>query len=152
MSTILQKIELLMFNNLISDNSIIEDDGTYNIPMENHNNQRYSYVDDKEYGQRTEIEQKKILFLNDVMDIFSDLHQYIHENEPDNAPIYFNRVELTKKMEDLLSVNIDEETIDGDSCEEVESVTNKPKEEQTIEQTLEQTLEQITDDVVEMEL
>ena len=27
-------------------------------------------------------------------------------------------------MEDLLSVNIDEETIDGDSCEEVESITN----------------------------
>ena len=42
MTTILQKIELLMFNNLISDNNIIEDDGTYNIPSENHNNQIYS--------------------------------------------------------------------------------------------------------------
>lgn len=149
MGTILEKIDFLIFNNLIGEGNIIEDDGAFNIPMEKHDNQRYSFVDDKDCGERTEIEQKKILFLNDVMDIFSDLHQYIHENEPDNTPIYFNRIELTKKMENLLDVNTDTEPIDGESCEEVEInkevVINK-------EQTLEQTLNQITDDVTDMEL
>ena len=148
MKTILEKINLLIFNNLISEGSIIVDDGTFNVPMEKNDNQRYSYVDDKNCGERTELEQKKILFLNDVMDIMSDLHQYIHENEPDNTPIYFNRVELTKKMEDLLDVNTDTEPIDGESCEEVE-VINK---EDNKEQTLEQTLNKITDDVTDMEL
>ena len=48
------------------------------------------------------------------MDIFSDLHQYIHENEPDNTPIYFNRVELTKNGEFVRCKYT--EPIDGESC------------------------------------
>ena len=63
MDTILQKIELLMFTNMIQDDHIVEDDGTYNVPMENKTNLRYSFVDDKDLGNRTLVEQKKIIFL-----------------------------------------------------------------------------------------
>ena len=72
--SILHKIEVLMFYNMVADDHIIEDEGQFNIPMENNNNVRYTFVDDKECGERNVIEQKKIIFLNDVMDILSDLH------------------------------------------------------------------------------
>lgn len=140
MDTILQKIELLMFSNMIQDGHIIEDDGTYNVPMENKTNLRYSFVDDKDLGNRTLVEQKKIIFLNDVMDIFTELHGFIHENGLSSDPIYFNKKALTTKMENLLDVNTEQEPLDGESCED------DSKDE------VQQTLEQITTEVTDMEL
>lgn len=134
MTTILQKIELLMFNNLIGEDNIIDDDGAFNIPMEKDDNQRYSFTDDKEIGERTEIEQKKIVFLNDVMDIFSDLHQHIRENDLYENPIFFNKQALQSKVEAELSVNLD----DGEDSNTDEKV--------------DEDLEQITTDVIDMEL
>tara|TARA_B100001094_G_C18194018_1_gene809320 strand:+ start:5210 stop:5629 length:420 start_codon:yes stop_codon:yes gene_type:complete len=139
MDTILQKIELLMFTNMIQDGHIIEDDGTYNVPMENKTNLRYSFVDDKDFGDRTLVEQKKIIFLNDVMDIFTELHGFIHENGLSSDPIYFDKKALTTKMENLLDVNT-EEPLDGESCED------------DSQNEVQQTLEQITTEVTDMEL
>ena len=130
MDEILHKIELLMFYNMISENHIIVDEGTFNLPMENHNNQRYTFTDDKEHGKRTPIEQNKIIFLNDIMEILTDLHTYIHENEPENTPIYFNKNELEKKIGDELSVNVDTEEFDGETektenINEIDKLTNE---------------------------
>ena len=106
------EIEMFMFNHLISDGSIIVDDGSLNITMENHKNLRYTYIDDTE--ERTLIEQKKIIMLNDIMDIFTNLHQYICETE-ETKPIYFDSKALKDKLEEQLSVNID--TVDEEICE-----------------------------------
>ena len=145
MDEILHKIELFMFYNMITDDHIIEDDGTYNVPMETHNNQRYTFIDDKDYGNRTLVDQKKIILLNDVMEIFTDLHNYIHENHPETSPIYFDKNLLKSKIEDELSVNVDSEPIDGESCEETEIVTETVTEE-------EDSINQIIEDVTDMEL
>ena len=47
MEGLIDKIELLMFYHLISEDSIITDEGSLNVEMKNHINQRYSFVDDK---------------------------------------------------------------------------------------------------------
>ena len=41
----------------------------YNVPMENKTNLRYSFVDDKDFGDRTLVEQKKIIFLKNSQDV-----------------------------------------------------------------------------------
>ena len=118
---VVSKIEMFMFNNLILDDHIIVDDGSLNITMENYKNLRYTFIDDKDFGERTVIEQKKIIMLNDVMEIFTDLHQYIRENE-ETTPLYFDRNALKDKIEEQLSVNID--TIDEEICEKTTETTN----------------------------
>ena len=109
MENIVSKIEFLMFNYLIADDSIISDEGTFNIPMQNHNNQRYSFIDDKNYGERSDIEEKKIVFLNETMEILENLHAYIRGNDLYENPIFFNKQVLQSKLEAELSVNLDEE-------------------------------------------
>tara|TARA_B100001115_G_scaffold184128_1_gene185275 strand:+ start:7123 stop:7656 length:534 start_codon:yes stop_codon:yes gene_type:complete len=171
---ILHKIEVLMFYNMVSDDHIIVDEGEFNIPMENNNNVRYTFIDDKDFGERNVVEQKKIIFLNDIMDILSDLHTYIHENEPDYTPIYFNKHALKSKIEKELSVNLEEE-IDGESGEEEdESIQQQQVQHQQVQQQqiqqqqiqqqqiqqqqvqqqqlVDKTIEQITNDVTDMEL
>ena len=111
MEELQEKIESLIFNNLVCHDHIIVDDGSLNVSMENHSNLRYTYIDDKNLGERTLIEQKKIIMLNEVMEILSDLHQYIHETECEK-PIYFDKKALEKKIKENYEVNID--TIDED--------------------------------------
>ena len=147
MDGILHKIELFMFYNMVVDDHIIQDDGTYNVPMENHNNLRYTFIDDKDFGDRTGVEQKKIILLNDMMEIFSDLHTYIHENHPENKPSYFDKNALKSKIENKLDINTDSEPIDGESCEETDTNSDE-----TITDITDQTINQITDEITDMEL
>ena len=150
--SILHKIEVLMFYNMVADDHIIEDEGQFNIPMENNNNVRYTFIDDKECGERNIIEQKKIIFLNDIMEILSDLHSYIHENEPQCTPIYFNKNALKAKIESEISVNLEEE-IDGESGEEDEEISEQPQQPQQQQQPQsDQSIEQLTNEVTDMEL
>ena len=106
MEALVEKIERFVFNNLVCDDHIIVDDGSLNVSMENHSNLRYTYIDDKDVGERTLIEQKKIIMLNEVMEILSDLHQYIHETECEK-PIYFDKKALENKIKENYEVNID---------------------------------------------
>ena len=153
--SILHKIEVLMFYNMVADDHIIEDEGQFNIPMENNNNVRYTFIDDKECGERNIIEQKKIIFLNDIMEILSDLHSYIHENEPQCTPIYFNKNALKAKIESEISVNLEEE-IDGESGEEDEEISEEQQQQQQQPQQQpqqsDQSIEQLTNEVTDMEL
>ena len=124
MEELLVKIERLIFNNLVCDDHIIVDDGSLNVSMENHSNLRYTYIDDKDVGERTLIEQKKIIMLNEVMEILSDLHQYIHETECEK-PIYFDKKGLEKKMKENYEVNIDsidEEDMTDDLSEDISNM------------------------------
>ena len=124
MEELLSKIERFVFNNLVDDDHIIVDDGSLNVSMENHSNLRYTYIDDKDVGERTLIEQKKIIMLNEVMDILSDLHQYIHETECEK-PIYFDKKALEKKIKENYEVNIDsidEEDMTEDLSEDISNM------------------------------
>jgi len=106
---------------LVCHDHIIVDDGSLNVSMENHSNLRYTYIDDKNLGERTLIEQKKIIMLNEVMEILSDLHQYIHETECEK-PIYFDKKALEKKIKENYEVNIDtidEEDMTDDLTEDI---------------------------------
>ena len=89
MENIQSKIELILFNYIVSDEGIIDDEGLYNVPLEYDNNIRYTYSDTNDIGERSIIEQKKLKFLNEVMDILSDIHLYIHQTDPLNKPMYF---------------------------------------------------------------
>ena len=89
MNTIQQKIELLYFHHIVSTNGIIEDEGEHNVPLEHDNNIRYTFTDTNEYGSRTISEQEKLKFINDAMEIMSDIHLYIHHIDSMNKPIYF---------------------------------------------------------------
>jgi len=97
MESIQQKIEMLLFNHIVSEEGIINDEGQYNVPLEFDNNVRYTYEDTNDYGERSVSEQKRIKFLNEVMDLLSDVHLYIHLSDPLNKPMYF----LPQKLEDM---------------------------------------------------
>jgi len=89
MENIQQKIELLFFNHIISVDGIIEDEGEFNVPLEYDNNIRYTFTDTNDYGSRSLAEQHKLKFINDAMEIMSDVHLYIYQNDDKNKPIYF---------------------------------------------------------------
>lgn len=116
LSDIQHKLELLMFNSLIAENHIIEDDGTYNVPVEGHNNMRYTFKDTPEYGSRSPLDIQKLQFLNSVMDIFEDIHQYIYYNDPNNKPMYFLPHSVLEEQEiqknkALIAINTTEHNI-----------------------------------------
>jgi len=123
MEEIGSKIERFVFNNLIDDDHIIVDDGSLNVSMENYKNLRYTFIDDKDLGERTLIEQKKIIMLNEIMEILSDLHQYIHETECEK-PVYFDKKALENKIKEEYEVNIDsiEEDITDDLSDDISNM------------------------------
>jgi len=123
MEEIGSKIERFVFNNLIDDDHIIVDDGILNVSMENYKNLRYTFIDDKDLGERTLIEQKKIIMLNEIMEILSDLHQYIHETECEK-PVYFDKKALENKIKEEYEVNIDsiEEDITDDLSDDISNM------------------------------
>jgi len=98
--TIQQKIELLLFNHIVSADGIIEDEGEFNVPLEYDNNIRYTFTDTNEYGSRSLEEQKKLRFMNDAMDILSDIHLYLYQTDRSNKPMYFIPEEKEKQMEE----------------------------------------------------
>ena len=123
MEEIGSKIERFVFNNLIDDDHIIVDDGSLNVSMENYKNLRYTFIDDKDLGERTLIEQKKIIMLNEIMEILSDLHQYIHETECEK-PVYFDKKALENKIKEEYEANIDsiEEDITDDLSDDISNM------------------------------
>ena len=50
------------------------------------------------------MEIKKIQFINEVFDVFTDLHSYIHDNAPENIPynINLNKQDISIKLESPL--------------------------------------------------
>jgi len=100
MDTIQQKIELLLFNHVVSIDGIVEDEGEFNVPLEYDNNIRYTFTDTNDYGSRSLAEQQKLKFMNDAMDILSDIHLYIHQNDRSNKPMYFVPEEREKQLEE----------------------------------------------------
>ena len=97
MEEIQQKIELILFNYIVTEDAIINDEGEHNVPLEYDNNVRYTYEDSNDYGERSLVEQKRIKFLNEVMALLSDVHLYVYQNDPLNKPIYF----LPEKLEEM---------------------------------------------------
>ena len=89
MENIQQKIELLLFNHIVSGDGIVEDEGEFNVPLEYDNNIRYTFTDTNDYGSRSLEEQKKLKFINDAMEIMSDIHLFIYQNDDKNKPMYF---------------------------------------------------------------
>jgi hypothetical protein len=90
-SDIIIKIELFNFNNLMSEEQrIISDEGQYNVPLESidgsgHDiNIRYLFLDSNEYGNRSELEIKKIKLLNESLDILFDIYTYAQQLEHGN--------------------------------------------------------------------
>lgn len=98
LSDIQHKLELLMFNSLIAENHIIEDEGVDNVPVKGHNNMRYTFSDTPDYDERNELDIQKLQFLNSVMDIFEDIHQFIYYNDPNNKPMYFLPKNIMEKQ------------------------------------------------------
>ena len=103
MENIQQKIELLLFTYIIAEDAIINDEGVHNVPLEYDNNVRYTYEDSNNYGERTLVEQKRIKFLNEVMDLLSDVHLYVYQSNPLNKPMYF----LPEKLKDMKQKEFD---------------------------------------------
>ena len=100
MENIQQKIEYLLFTYIVAEDAIINDEGEHNVPLEYDNNMRYTYEDSNDYGERSIVEQKRIKFLNEVMDLLSDVHLYVHQSDPLNKPLYFfEKLEEMKKKE-----------------------------------------------------
>ena len=55
------------------------------------------WTDDKQWSF-------KIKFINEVFDVFTDLHSYIHDNAPENIPynINLNKQDISIKLESPL--------------------------------------------------
>jgi len=90
-SDIISKIELFNFNNIMSEEQrIISDEGQLNVPLEsidgsgNDINIRYLFIDSNEYGNRSELEIKKIKLLNESLDILFDIYTYAKQIEHSN--------------------------------------------------------------------
>jgi len=125
MEDIQHKIELLFFNHIVSIDGIIEDEGEHNVPLEYDNNIRYTFTDTNEYGTRSLSEQKKLKFINDAMEIMSDVHLFIYQNDPMNKPIYFVPDKITEEKQILNDAPPDHESdFESDEsdieCEDIE--------------------------------
>ena len=70
----------------------------FNVPLEYDNNVRYTYEDSNDYGKRSVVEQKRIKFLNEVMDLLSDVHLYIHQTDNTNKPMYFVPEQIVEQI------------------------------------------------------
>lgn len=73
------KIENIYFNLLIKEDNIIIDEGENNVPLENNRLYRYIFIDSPDYGNRTMNDIKKIILINEIMDILKDIYEYNFE-------------------------------------------------------------------------
>jgi hypothetical protein len=80
------------------EESIICDNGQSNVYMVNGNPRQFDFVDSNEVSQRTDIEDDKIRFLNDVMEIFFDVQRYV--SITDSIEILRNESEMEDNSEE----------------------------------------------------
>ena len=66
---------------------MINDEGKFNVPLENFPNIQYTFSDTNEWGQRSSEEIKRLLFLNEVMNLMYKMHVYINMVETSNLPL-----------------------------------------------------------------
>ena len=77
MESISQKVSTILDTYYTQDGSIICDNGRGNVIMVDGSPLQFDFVDTQETDSRTEIEDDKIKFLNDVMDLFFDIQRYV---------------------------------------------------------------------------
>ena len=94
-SQLLNKIESFMFKHLINNGHILEDDGEYNVPIENYHNGRYTFTDSPEFGNRNKIDINKLIFINEAMNIINEIYTFAKtQNYSEN--IYFNPEKMNR--------------------------------------------------------
>ena len=82
MESISSKVCQIMHEFYQSEDGIICDNGKGNVFVVDGAPLQYDFVDSGEIDERSEIEDQKIKFLNDIMDLFFDIQRYVTVNEP----------------------------------------------------------------------
>jgi hypothetical protein len=77
MESISQKVSTILNTYYNQEGSIICDNGQGNVIMIDGSPLQFDFVDTQETDSRTEIEDDKVKFLNDVMDLFFDIQRYV---------------------------------------------------------------------------
>lgn len=115
---LISRIESFNFNFIISEGQIVSDEGVYNVPLENNDNVRYLYMDSNEYGNRSELEIKKIKMMNESLEIMFDIYTYAHRLDPNYyAKLMGHDPREQHEQEAILNdAPPDGDDVDGDSC------------------------------------
>jgi len=80
---IAQRVDLILFKYLMSDEGIICDEGEGNVSNGPYIKLRYAYKDNEiNMGEESEIKMKKLVFLNDIMGLLIDTQTYFQVNGP----------------------------------------------------------------------
>ena len=82
MESISQKVSTILDTYYNQDGSIICDNGRGNVIMIDGSPLQFDFSDTQEPDSRTEIEDDKVKFLNDVMDLFFDIQRYVTIGQP----------------------------------------------------------------------
>ena len=105
--------------------SIICDNGHGNVLMEDGGPLQFDFTDSYEMGERGGIDEEKIKFLNDVMEIFYEFKQYVEfinyeeigpwqsMNENEEDPGCATELDLNRLKEENEQVNPIGEVLDG---------------------------------------
>ena len=81
MESISSKVSQIMYEFYHREDGIICDNGKGNVFVVDGSPLQYDFVDSGEMDERSEIEDQKIKFLNDIMDLFFDIQRYVTLNE-----------------------------------------------------------------------
>lgn len=81
MESISSKVSQIMYEFYHREDGIICDNGKGNVFVVDGAPLQYDFVDSGEMSERSEIEDQKIKFLNDIMDLFFDIQRYVTLNE-----------------------------------------------------------------------
>ena len=81
MESISSKVSQIMYEFYHREDGIICDNGKGNVFVVDGAPLQYDFVDSSEISERSEIEDQKIKFLNDIMDLFFDIQRYVTLNE-----------------------------------------------------------------------
>ena len=73
------KVNKIIFTYFQNEDRIICDQGINNIKMENGINLQYEYNDSKDFGNRDHNEQSKLILLNEIMYILTNLQKISHK-------------------------------------------------------------------------
>jgi hypothetical protein len=129
---VISKIEKLNFDYLISDQQIVSDEGVYNVPLENSENVRYLFSDSNEFGNRSELEIKKIKMLNESLEIIFDMYAFARQHDPNYYPYMMGADPREQYEQEAIlddappdgvqpdGVQPDGDDVDGDSCDDSE--------------------------------
>ncbi len=118
MESISHKVNQLLNEFYHCENGIICDNGKGNVLVVDGSPLQYDFVDSGEIDTRSEIEEQKIKFLNDIMDLFYDIQRYVTFNEPlyNDDYVMDCSTELDKQM---LVESV------GDTTTDIEQVVDK---------------------------